>query len=234
MPRLSFPRPFLTLSSPLPRPPQVVIQIAFAVAALKSNFPQKEMEEVKYQLWKVALLSDWQATLARLCDCSFLYYVTNLVPAFLQDMYAQADQAHRLQYLLAALRDVQMLVLRTPPGPAGNAHMQAAREFEGEVEAALHDHLVSPLCRDVETDLRLHIHSVVLENPGLRGTGPQRDLTRLLALAPVRLFDQLVDFRSKVTHYLDATFYNLNTVSLHDWRVYAEMRNLAAEKYGLR
>lgn len=36
-----------------------------------------------------------------------------------------------------------------------------------------------------------------------------------------------------VTHYLDKTFYNLTTVALHDWKTYAEMRNLAAQKYGL-
>lgn len=36
-----------------------------------------------------------------------------------------------------------------------------------------------------------------------------------------------------VTHYLDATFYNLTTVALHDWRTYGEMRNQAKQKYGL-
>ena len=36
-----------------------------------------------------------------------------------------------------------------------------------------------------------------------------------------------------MTHYLDKTFYNLTTVALHDWKTYAEMRNLAAQKYGL-
>mgnify|MGYP001015533302 CR=1 FL=1 len=36
-----------------------------------------------------------------------------------------------------------------------------------------------------------------------------------------------------VAHYLDLTFYNLNTVALYDWQVYGEMRNLAFEKYGL-
>lgn len=29
------------------------------------------------------------------------------------------------------------------------------------------------------------------------------------------------------------TFYNLTTVALHDWRTYAEMRNLALEKYNI-
>lgn len=36
-----------------------------------------------------------------------------------------------------------------------------------------------------------------------------------------------------MTHYLDTTFYNLTTVSLHDWKTYGDMRNLAEQKYGL-
>ena len=36
-----------------------------------------------------------------------------------------------------------------------------------------------------------------------------------------------------VTHYLDTMFYNLTTVSLHDWKTYGDMRNLAEQKYGL-
>ena len=44
---------------------------------------------------------------------------------------------------------------------------------------------------------------------------------------------QVVDVAGYVGHYLDTTFYNLTTVALYDWQTYGEMRNLAAEKYGL-
>ena len=43
----------------------------------------------------------------------------------------------------------------------------------------------------------------------------------------------MIDLRVRVAHYLDQTFYNLNTVAPHDWKTYTEMRNLATEKYGL-
>lgn len=36
-----------------------------------------------------------------------------------------------------------------------------------------------------------------------------------------------------VTNYLDRTFYDLNTVSLSDWKTYGDMRKLAEQKYGL-
>ena len=31
-------------------------------------------------------------------------------------------------------------------------------------------------------------------------------------------FDEVVDIKERVTHYLDTTFYNLTTVALHDWQ----------------
>lgn len=85
----------------------------------------------------------------------------------------------------------------------------------------------------METDLRLHIHSVVLAQTNLRQNA-NKDLSRFLQLEPLRLFDRIVDVRQRVTHYLDTVFYNLTTVTLHDWKIYAEMRNLAYEKYGLQ
>lgn len=49
----------------------------------------------------------------------------------------------------------------------------------------------------------------------------------------MRFFERTVDLKALVEHYLNTTFYNLNTVALYDWKTYAEMRNLAREKYGL-
>ena len=36
-----------------------------------------------------------------------------------------------------------------------------------------------------------------------------------------------------MTHYLDTTFYNLTTLTLHDWKTYGGMRSLAEQQYGL-
>ena len=38
---------------------------------------------------------------------------------------------------------------------------------------------------------------------------------------------------AQVAHYLDTTFYNLTTVSLSNWHIYARMKSLAELKYGL-
>ena len=92
--------------------------------------------------------------------------------------------------------------------------------------------IVLPLCREVETDLRLHIHSVALQQESLRNHHMKQFLN-LVQLKPIRVFNEQIDIKQRVSHYLDTTFYNLNTLALHDWKIYAEMRNLAQEKYGL-
>jgi WASH complex subunit 7 len=60
-----------------------------------------------------------------------------------------------------------------------------------------------------------------------------RDLVRFISMQPLRFFDKTIDIKAHVGHYLDTTFYNLNTVALYDWKTYGEMRNLAEYKYGL-
>lgn len=40
-----------------------------------------------------------------------------------------------------------------------------------------------------------------------------------------------VDIRSRVIQYLNAAFHNHTAISLHNWKTYGEMRNLAMEKY---
>ena len=92
---------------------------------------------------------------------------------------------------------------------------------------------MKPLCTEIETDLRFHIHShleVQERNPVQNGV---RDLSALVSVRPIRFFDKIIDIKTDVGNYLDRKFYDLTTVALYDWKTYAEMRNLAHEKYGI-
>ena len=102
------------------------------------------------------------------------------------------------------------------------------------LQAVLDGDVTRRLCRDIENDLRLHIHTGVVKlddrNPFKVGL---HDLSHFLALLPIRFLQKKIDIKSQVTHYLDITFYNLTTVQPNDWKVYGQMRNLAKQKYGL-
>jgi WASH complex subunit 7 len=91
------------------------------------------------------------------------------------------------------------------------------------------------LCADIETNLRLHVHTKTLDH--LKTINPKEEnlapLRPFLDMLPVRVLGLVLDIHHEVKHYLDLNFYNLTTVALHDWRTYAEMRSLASEKLGL-
>lgn len=79
--------------------------------------------------------------------------------------------------------------------------------------------VVHPLCRAVETDLRVHVHAVHLahmEPPSLKAGKPP--LVHLLRLPPLRVLNAVFDIKTEVTHYLEKCFYELTTVALHDWK----------------
>uniref|UniRef100_A0A7N5JKP3 WASH complex subunit 4 n=1 Tax=Ailuropoda melanoleuca TaxID=9646 RepID=A0A7N5JKP3_AILME len=105
--------------------------------------------------------------------------------------------------------------------------------YENAVDAARLHHLLDKLCKEIEKDLRLSVHTHLKlddRNPFKVG---MKDLALFFSLNPIRFFNRFIDIRAYVTHYLDKTFYNLTTVALHDWATYSEMRNLATQRYGL-
>jgi WASH complex subunit 7 len=105
--------------------------------------------------------------------------------------------------------------------------------YEKAVVEQLQAMVLDKLCAEIETELRFHIHAhlgVTERNPFKHGV---RDVSHWLRLPPLRVFGTTIDVKRHVEHYLDVTFYNLNTVALFDWQTYGEMRNLAHDKYDL-
>jgi WASH complex subunit 7 len=137
---------------------------------------------------------------------------------------------HRLMYMFCALQDCAVVMERTKH----NASPQVLKDaFDKEICGYLNEQVLQPLCRDIETNLRLHVHSHLQlddRNPFRVGI---MDFTPFLRLKPLRFFNRYIDIRGFVEHYLDQTFYNLTTVALHDWKTYGEMRSLAHHNYGL-
>jgi len=213
-----------------PTPNRVLlIRLCFHVLFQPDFLKEQEIDELKKGLRKLDMLSELGKCIRNITKCDFLYWSKNMLPVHLNDIYANPENAHRLHYLFAALQDVQP-VLQSAKHKPGEELLAA---FKGFIDDILKSNLLDRLCRDIETDLRLHIHShlaVSERDPWKNGL---QDLASLVRLRPLRVFDKIVDVAGYVIHYLDTTFYNLTTVALYDWQTYGEMRNLAAEKYGL-
>lgn len=93
--------------------------------------------------------------------------------------------------------------------------------------------ILRPLCKDVETSLRLLVHSHLSITERSLPEKQNEDLRHLISQSPFKFFDTFMDIRMDLERYLDRTFYDLTTVALHDWKTYDEMRSLASHLYGL-
>jgi len=209
----------------------MILRIAMSIARLDSILREPELEDLRNQTWKIEHLCTLGEELIRVCDCNFMYWSRELNDAYFAKVFENPERGHKLQYLVAALQDNARLLTSAQHQKADELVMGYRRQLEKSLE----DKIIAPLCEEVENDLRLHIHitNSVAHTINPVKSGGLRELARIFTLRPIRLFEKVIDMRARVSHYLDQTFYNLNTVAPHDWKTYAEMRNLAADKYGL-
>jgi WASH complex subunit 7 len=199
----------------------------------KKQIREGDVDEINLQLRKLEILGSLQQLLGVATDCSFLLTSRGLLPLFFASMRADWPHARQLPHLLAAVADAEDGLRAV--GEGGLMPEGARAEFRDFVVGVLEDEIVMPLCQQIETDLRIHIHSNQIaqmkkSNPLKEGSS---DLTAVLSLPPLLVLGTLVDIKEKVASYLDSTFYNLTTVTTHDWRTYEEMRTLAQDKYGV-
>jgi len=208
---------------------RLILRLSMHIIFQMPSVTDAQIEDIKDYVRRLDLICDLEENIARACDCSFFYWSRVMVPTYFQDIFNNPEKSQRLQYMFAAFRDIIPYFSRS-------VHIETKeflKIYSNEVNNALKVHIIKPLCESIEIDLRYHIHShldVEVRDPFKKGV---KDLTALVNIKPLRFFDRTISLESHVTHYLDKNFYNLTTVAMYDWKTYAEMRNLAREKYGL-
>ena len=219
------------LNGPGTRLRRTAIDLALHVASSARAISPENLERMQNYLRKLEAINTLSESIEVACNTDFLYWYRDFYPLYLNHLYQNPIQAHRIHYFFACLRDCVPVLKEIHHEESKTALVDA---FRTEIEENLDECIVRPLCTDIETDLRLQIHTGVVR---LDDRNPFRvehkDLTQFLKVNPIRFLGENFDIRTRVTHYLDVTFYNLTTVALHDWKVYGQMRNLATQKYGL-
>eukprot|EP01083_Nonionella_stella_P277002 941676_1 len=201
-----------------------VISVAIEIAQTEKYVKKQTCDELRNLLWSLRLVSTFESAAQAATSTDCLYWAVDLLPLVFSDIYKKPLESHRLQNILSAL-------LCTLPMRIGQESVPQ-NELREEIEETLKKTIIDPIARDIETDLRLHIHSVVLKQESLRERDVKQ-LTRFLQLKPLSLTSKNINIKQFVENALDTNFYNLSTVALHDWKIYAEMRALAREKYNL-
>ncbi|KAG9334957.1 hypothetical protein JZ751_006280 [Albula glossodonta] len=218
------------LNGPSTRERRLVVSLALSVGTQMKTFKDEELLPLQLVLKKLDLISELRERVKVQCDCSFLYWHRAVFPIYLDDVYDNAVDAARIHYMFSALRDCVPTMLHA-------RHLESCDQllesYDNETMQVFNEHLLDKLCKEIEKDLRLSVHTHLKlddRNPFKVG---MKDLAHLFSLKPIRFFNRFIDIKAYVTHYLDKTFYNLTTVALHDWATYSEMRNLATQRYGL-
>ncbi|XP_037306839.2 WASH complex subunit 4 isoform X2 [Pungitius pungitius] len=218
------------LSGPSTKERRLVVSLALCVGTQLKTFRDEELLPLQLVLKKLDLISELSERVKLQCDCSFLYWHRAVFPIYLDDVYDHAVDAARIHYMFSALRD-------SVPSMLYAKHMESCDQllesYDKEIMDVFNEHLLDKLCKEIEKDLRLSVHTHLKlddRNPFKVG---MKDLAHFFSLKPIRFFNRFIFIKAYVTHYLDKTFYNLTTVALHDWATYSEMRNLATQRYGL-
>ncbi|CAN6208853.1 unnamed protein product [Urochloa humidicola] len=152
-----------------------------------------------------------------------------MLSTWLSMVYGDACKLSWLQNIVNAFSDGTSLL------ELGNVGPVALQCYQEDIENALREEVVAPLCRDIETDLRLHVHSThlkgaVVVNPTKTGV---RNLSWYLRMKPLRLPFKFVDVKLLVENHLNSAFYTYSVMPNYDNKIYAEMHELGQLKYGV-
>lgn len=224
----------LALLQKPPTPQNLVcIDIVLSIAFQRNDcaFQQKDFEDTLSNFAQLVRLVNFQRFIRSSTDCDFLYWQRDaFYPVFIQRKYANPSKTEFLPYLLTAMHDCRSTIL-------ASKHVEHSTELLDEysafIKSVVKTEIVDKLCTEIENDLRLYTHGVVLGQPFKKIEKHQKDLARFTTLAPFRFFNEWMHIATLVEDYLDQQFYNLNALMSNDWKTYEEMRNLALERYGL-
>ncbi|RZF33686.1 hypothetical protein LSTR_LSTR007064 [Laodelphax striatellus] len=223
----------VTAERALDGPPTVVRLIVANLAISLTNNQHTFSDEDSTNLNKIMTclqqVQNLQKIVDKLSKCEFIYWHKVVLPIYFDRLRDTKLDLQRIIYMMNAAQDSKF------DGCLIN-HIDDANQLLQRVDEQLLHYvdtkLVNALCQDIETNLRLQIHSH-LRNDESNLKKLNCELTDLSNIESFFLFHSYVHLKSKVESYLQRTFYDLTTVALHDWRTYGEMRSLAKHKYRL-
>jgi len=206
---------------------RMILRLSMNVLFQLSGIKEERIDTIKEQVRQLDIISSLELALNFATNCSFFYWSRALIPSYFKDIFDNPEQIQKLPYMFAALQD-SIPVFRSVSHVDTSLYIKM---FDKEIFDILEEQLLGPLCRAIEVDLRLHIHyhlEIAERDPFRQGV---KDLAALISSKPFYFIDRVINIKEYAKNYLDETFYNLTTVALYDWKTYAEMRNLAQEKY---
>ncbi|XP_075218333.1 strumpellin and WASH-interacting protein isoform X2 [Lycorma delicatula] len=217
------------LDGPPTRMRLLISRLALSIANWQHTFREEDFINLSQVLTCVGNMASLQEILSSSSNCDFFYWNRNFLTVYLSKLYEAKADLQRLIYVINAVQDSENSISNTK-------HLLSTKvildSLDKEITQYLKNQLIGPLCQEIETNLRLLIHShLQIEEHSLKNIST--DCSSVLQIQPFFLISRYIFLKGRVEGYLERTFYDLTTVALHDWRTYGEMRSLARHKYDL-
>lgn len=212
---------------------------------------EDDIKQILIQLDVIERMLNIKETTSDACNTAFLYplytphneifsvmfkgrplYFVPFNRNYLIELYS-SRKWDQMFHLCLALQNCANILAKTQHLDQGSTDV--IKKLQGTIEHFVECEVVAPLCSDIETELRLLVHKqagLQLDERNPFKTTPV-ELQPFLRMPPLVILGHRISVKQKVEAYLEKTFYNLTTVSLHNWRTYGEMRQAARIRLGL-
>lgn len=217
------------LSGPVTNSRLQIIAIALTFTNRIKTFTEGDFLTLNNLLSKLQVICNLSKEVQDGANCDFLYWQV-IIPIYFEHISKNVQDFQHLMYIFRALENtadaVDGCLQRSSPSPNNSS-------LDADISHFLRSHLLNPLNRDVETNLRLHCHTHLEVS---QRTLDPTIVNYAIALRnnPAHLINRFFNIKGNVEHYLNQTFYDLTTVALHNWRTYGEMRVLGELKFNLQ
>uniref|UniRef100_A0A1B0BTZ9 WASH complex subunit 4 N-terminal domain-containing protein n=1 Tax=Glossina palpalis gambiensis TaxID=67801 RepID=A0A1B0BTZ9_9MUSC len=209
----------------------LVAKLAFDASCNVKNrsVTQEQQERFRNLMQRIEIMAEFQLHIEEIGDASFLCWHQSILQAYLKQIVDKKLDFQSFQYLISSADEcVKALKI------LGLKDLNLFSSLEKFNFENIRSEIISKLCAQIEIFLRLDVHSSLqLEkiNPFDQGID---DYKKLINICPLAINGNYVLLKDHVENYLSAMFYNLTTISLHDWKTYEEMRHLANKRLILR
>ncbi|XP_076756339.1 strumpellin and WASH-interacting protein isoform X1 [Xylocopa sonorina] len=212
------------LNGPASADRRLIIRCALACASqLTDTFKDEDMVKLRHLLDNYDTVAELHNIITEICDYSILLYHQNIIPAYFSSVVDSNLSINHIVHLFNAFNST----ISEQEG----LHLEQKRIVQ--LKEMLTKNILEPVCHEIETNLRLHVHAhlkVDSTNPFNIGV---KDGGRIVRSLPLTIANSMIYAKRFIEHYLDDMFYNLTTVALHDWRTYRMMHALAHYKLNL-
>lgn len=212
------------LNGPASADRRLIIRCALACAGqLTDTFREEDTIKLRFLLDNYDIIADLHNIISEFCDYSILMHHQNIIPAYFSFVTDRNVSINHIVHLFNAFNST---ISEQEGLDLKNKRITQLREM-------LTKNILEPVCHEIETNLRLHVHAhLKLDSTNPFNIGA-KDGGRIVRALPLPLANSMIYAKRFVEHYLDDMFYNLTTVALHDWKTYRMMHALAYYKLNL-